>query len=84
MLALGTPVATSVIDAHAGGLGVIGAVIEGEAPDVAEARGITVYEHLNLHLAGLAAGQAVPGAVAGSAYPNVTALLLLSSFKPPF
>ena len=134
-LPAGTPVATSVIDAHAGGLGVIGAVIEGEVPDTpalerrlaliggtsschmavsaaprfvdgvwgpyfsamvpglwlneggqsatgalvdhviaghgaaavaaagAATRGITVYELLNAHLAELAVGQAVPGAM---------------------
>jgi FGGY-family pentulose kinase len=133
-LPAGTPVGTSAIDAHASSIGVIGAAIDGEAPDkaaleprlaliggtwschmavsarprfvpgvwgpyfsamvpalwlneggqsatgalvnhvvadhgagaaaaAADVRGITVYEYLNAHLADLAAGQAVPGAL---------------------
>lgn len=35
-LAPGTPVSVSIIDAHAGGLGVIGAALQGHAPDESE------------------------------------------------
>jgi ribulose kinase len=134
VLGLDAPVGTSAIDAHASSIGVIGAAIDGEAPDkaaleprlaliggtwschmavsarprfvpgvwgpyfsamvpalwlneggqsatgalvnhvvadhgagaaaaAADVRGITVYEYLNAHLADLAAGQAVPGAL---------------------
>jgi FGGY-family pentulose kinase len=67
-LAPGTPVAVSIIDAHAGGLGTIGATLDGHAADGREPAAQTLESRLSLiggtsscHMAVAAEPRFVPG-----------------------
>jgi FGGY-family pentulose kinase len=59
-LAPGTPVAVAIIDAHAGGLGTIGAAIDGGAPDL-EARLSLIGGTSSCHMAVAREARFVPG-----------------------
>jgi FGGY-family pentulose kinase len=62
-LAPGTPVAVSIIDAHAGGVGTIGAALDGQAPDDAalEARMSLIGGTSSCHMAVAREARFVPG-----------------------
>ncbi len=62
-LAAGTAVGVSIIDAHAGGLGVLGAIVDGEkpAPDVLEARLALIGGTSSCHMAVSREARFVPG-----------------------
>lgn len=62
-LGVGTPVAVSIIDAHAGGLGLIGASLDGRAPSVAdlERRLALIGGTSSCHMAVSQAPRFVPG-----------------------
>ena len=62
-LAPGVPVAVAIIDAHAGGLGTIGAAIDGRAPDVAglESRLSLIGGTSSCHMAVAREARFVPG-----------------------
>jgi FGGY-family pentulose kinase len=62
-LAPGTPVAVSIIDAHAGGVGTIGAALDGRAPDDAalEARLSLIGGTSSCHMALARTSRFVPG-----------------------
>jgi FGGY-family pentulose kinase len=62
-LAVGTPVAVSIIDAHAGGVGTIGAALDGRAPDDAalEARLSLIGGTSSCHMALARTARFVPG-----------------------
>ena len=62
-LAAGTPVAVSIIDAHAGGLGLLGATVDGAAPtkETLEHRIAVIGGTSTCHMAVSAAPRFVPG-----------------------